>query len=44
VVFLTVPVPSWTKLIAAVVAVLALWAIYRFTMHIRYWKQSPPAD
>jgi Flp pilus assembly protein TadB len=42
--YLTVPVAAWTKLIAAVVAVLALWCIYRLTMHVRYWKQTPPAD
>jgi Flp pilus assembly protein TadB len=42
--YLTVPVAVWTKPIAAVVAVLALWCIYRLTMHVRYWKQTPPAD
>lgn len=42
--YLAVPVAAWTKLIAAVVAVFALWCIYRLTMHVRYWRQTPPAD
>jgi Flp pilus assembly protein TadB len=42
--YLTVPVAAWTKLIAAVFVVLALWCIHRLTMHVRYWKQAPPAD